>query len=119
MTSRSAYSNGGSANCSSDLPVLGRGSIRVRARAPAYPDDSLRVPHAPCMTLHVDRRLRVVPPELVALARAAVERVGLKEAAREIGISRATLTGVLAGTGSMAGTIAILAGYAQGREHAA
>jgi hypothetical protein len=61
--------------------------------------------------LHVDPRLRVVRPELVALCRQLVAEHGLKQAAQEIGLGRATLASVLAGTGSMPGTIAILEGY--------
>jgi len=57
---------------------------------------------------HVDPRTRPVPEELVALVRDCVKRRGLRGASNVLGLSRATLTAVLVGMPTMAGTIAIL-----------
>jgi hypothetical protein len=46
-------------------------------------------------------------PELRARVRAAIDTLGLREAARIIGVSREALLGVIAGTGSQRGTIVL------------
>lgn len=67
---------------------------------------------------HVDPRTRPVPPDLVDLVRDVVSRRGLRGAANVLGLSRATLTAVMAGLPAMAGTVAILRLAQQRREAA-
>lgn len=55
-----------------------------------------------------DPRTRPVPPELEQLVRDCVERRGVNGAARALGISRTTVTSVLARLQVTSGTLALL-----------
>lgn len=57
---------------------------------------------------NTDARVREVPPDLLELAKAALAEHGATRAAEELGISRATLLGIVAGTPVMPGSIALL-----------